>query len=146
MQYYLKGSLLLLLGLVFVTPVEAQRSQTESVQPTVILAVAPNYFPTALHSHATGEVTITARISADGSVLSTEGVSGNPVLVAGSRQIARRWKFAAAVNKDAIRTACLTFVYRLVPRDAPADELLPIFKPPYRVEIAHVLPDETPLP
>ncbi len=146
MQHYLKTFLLVVLVFGFVSAVKGQRSKTDSNQPAVIVAVAPNYFPTALHSHASGEVTITVTISANGSVLSTEGVSGNPVLVAGSMQIAKRWKFSATEDKNSVRTACLTFVYRLVPRDSPVDELLPVFKPPYRVEIAHPLPDETALP
>jgi outer membrane biosynthesis protein TonB len=134
--------------LVLVFAVKASASGQEPKQqdlPTVITAVAPNYFPSALHSHASGEVVVAVKIAADCSVTSTEAVSGNSVLAAGSMQIAKRWKFAPTKDKN-IRNARLTFVYHLVPRDTPADELLPIFKPPYRVEVVHVLPDETPLP
>ena len=114
--------------------------------PAVIAAVAPSYLLMAVHSHATGEVVVTVRLAADGSVISSELVSGNSVLAAGTLHVARRWKFAPATNKDEVRSVRLTFVYRLLPRGTPADELLPIFKPPYRVDVTQVFADERPLP
>ncbi len=145
MDYYVKATMVMILLLVVKGATSGQELKRQDL-PTVTTVVAPNYFPSALHSHASGEAIVAVKIASDGSVTSTEAVSGNSVLVAGSMQIARRWKFAPTKDKNRIRTARLTFVYRLVPRDTPVDELLPIFKPPYRVEVVHVLPDETPLP
>jgi TonB family protein len=138
--------MLIVLVLAFRSPTHAQEASQQVSTPPVTVAVAPNYFPMALNSHASGEVVIEVRVNAEGSVASTEALSGNPVLAAGSRQVARRWKFAPATDKKGIRTARLTFVYHLVPKDTPLDELLPVFRPPYRVEIVHVLPDEERLP
>ncbi|HJP94929.1 MAG TPA: energy transducer TonB [Pyrinomonadaceae bacterium] len=144
MNSYVKlGVLMLMLALKGFT--SGQEPKADDL-PAVTTAVAPNYFPTALHSHASGEVVVAVKIASDGSVTSSEAISGSAVLAAGSMQVARRWKFATMKDKNQIRSARLTFVYRLVPRDTPSDQLLPIFKPPYRVEITHVLPDETPLP
>ena len=146
MEHNLRVVMLILLVLA-AKPARAQEASKSVLDaPAVTVAVAPNYFPTALHSHASGEVVIKVKINSEGSVTSSTVVSGNHVLAAGSGQVARRWKFVPIASKDSVRTARLTFVYRLVPRDTPADELLPIFKPPYRVEVVHVLPDETPLP
>jgi TonB family protein len=146
MEHNLRVVMLIVLVLAVKASTRAQEaSQPVSTPPSVTVAVAPNYFLTALHSHASGEVVIEVRINSEGSVTSTEAVSGNAILAAGSRQVARRWKFAPAADKG-IRTARLTFVYRLVPRDTPINELVAVFKPPYRVEIVHVLPDEERLP
>jgi len=110
-------------------------------QPKVILAVAPTYFPLALSSHTSGEVVIEVKIDSKGLVTDARGLSGKPILIADSKYVARRWKFEPSED-SAVRTARLTFVYRLVPKETPIEELLPIFKLPYRVEIAHVLSDE----
>jgi TonB family protein len=121
--------------------------QTNSQEgPEVRVAVAPNYFPIALHSHTSGTVVVKVHINPDGRVISAEAVSGNPVLVGGTRSVARRWEFASTPDKNKIRSVELVFVYKLVPRDTPPDGLWLIFKPPYRVEITEALPDETPIP
>lgn len=144
MKHKLRVAMLILLVPGLKISIRAQEpSQLGSHAPAVIVAVAPNYFPTALHSHASGEIVIEIKVDSEGLVSSTEAVSGNPVLAAGSRQVARRWRFAPATDKG-IRTARLTFVYRLVPKGTPTNELLPVFKPPYRVEIVQVLPDQKP--
>jgi TonB family protein len=146
MKHHLRVVMLIVLVLTIEASTRAQEDREPvSTPPAVTVAVAPNYFLTALHSHASGEVVVEVRINSEGSVTSTEAVSGTPVLAAGSRQVARRWKFAPARDKS-IRTARLTFIYRLVPRDTPVNELVAVFKPPYRVEIVHVLPDEERLP
>jgi TonB family protein len=145
MNYYFKIAVVLGLMLAGKGLASGQDAKADAL-PAVTTAVAPNYFPTALHSHASGEVVVAVKIAADGSVTSTESISGNRLLAAGSRNVARRWRFAAIEDKQQIRTARLTFVYHLVPRGTPSDQLLPMFKPPYRVEISHELPDETPLP
>jgi hypothetical protein len=116
--------------------------QSRQDLPIVVAAVAPNYFPLALSSHTSGEVVIEVKINSLGVVTSADAISGNPVLVGGSRQVARHWKFAAIGDRKRIRSTRITFVYRLVAKDTPIEELFPIFKPPYRVEIAHVISDE----
>jgi hypothetical protein len=115
---------------------------TSEDSPNVVIAVAPSYFPLALSSHTSGEVIIEVKINSLGVVTSADAISGNPVLVGGSRQVARHWKFVAVGDRKRMRTARITFVYRLVAKDTPIDELFPIFKPPYRVEIAHIISDE----
>jgi TonB family protein len=112
----------------------------------VTLAVTPTYPLTALHTHTSGEAVIEVKIGSDGSVTSAKEISGSPLLVGGAKSTARRWKFAPATGGKTIRTVRLTFVYHLVPRDASVEDLVAVFKPPYHVEITHILPDESPLP
>jgi hypothetical protein len=159
MRNYL-GAILFLLVVVATPPMSAQEStgvngaqakvrdlsdKTSPLdEPVVTLAVVPTYSPTALHTHTSGEAVVEVKINAEGSVVSAEGVSGSPLLTGGSKFAALRWKFAS--GSKGIRVVRLTFVYHLAPRDTPVEDLVAVFKPPYHVEITHVLPDETPMP
>jgi hypothetical protein len=143
MKYQLKALFLVVLVLSAGGLARGQQTrETSEDLPNVVVAVAPSYFPLALSSHTSGEVVIEVKINSLGAVTSADAISGNPVLVGGSRQVARRWKFVSISDEKRIRTARITFVYRLVAKDTPIDELFPIFKPPYRVEIAHVISEE----
>jgi hypothetical protein len=143
MKYQLRSLFLVVLLLTAGGLALGQKTrQTSEDLPNVVIAVAPNYFPLALGSHTSGEAVIEVKINSFDAVTSADAISGNPVLVGGSRQVARRWKFAAISDQKRIRTARITFVYRLVAKDTSIDELFPIFKPPYRVEIAHVISEE----
>ena len=73
----------------------------------------------ALHSHTSGETVIEVKINSEGTVTSAEAVSGNH-MVGSSRQIARVGSSPPTKDKS-VRTARLTFVYRLVLRDTPVD-------------------------
>jgi hypothetical protein len=156
MQNYL-GAILFLLVVVATPPRSAQesadvhgaqvvRDQNDSKrdEPVVTLAVVPTYSPTALHTHTSGEAVVEVKINSEGSVISAEGVSGSPLLIGGSKFAALRWKFASA--SKSVRFVRLTFSYHLAPRDTPVEDLVAVFKPPYHVEITHVLPDESPSP
>jgi hypothetical protein len=118
--------------------------QIANDQPALVSAVAPNYSATALYTHTSGEVVVEVKINLEGSVISAEGISGSPLLIGGSKFAALRWKFASA--SKTVRTVRLTFSYHLAARDTPAEDLVAVFKPPYHVEITHVLPDEPPEP
>ncbi|HKO60053.1 MAG TPA: energy transducer TonB [Pyrinomonadaceae bacterium] len=118
------------------------RGQGNGDQPEVILAVAPNYFPLALSTHTSGEVIVEVKINSEGVVTAVRAISGKAILIADSKYVARRWKFISTTDKRSTRTTRLTFVYRLVPKGTPIDQLLPLFKPPYRVEVSHVIPEK----
>jgi len=128
-------------------PSRAQGNKEPRLDDVVVtLAVTPTYPLTALHTHTSGEAVIEVKIGSDGSVTSAREISGSPLLVGGAKSTARRWKFAPATDGKTVRTVRLTFVYHLAPRDASVEDLVAVFKPPYHVEITHILPDETPLP
>lgn len=147
MESYVRTALLIALAWGASTIAHGQGNQESRLDnPVVTSAVVPTYPLTALHSHTSGEVVIEVKINSEGSVIAADAISGSPVLVGGARYIARRWKFAPATDGRVARTARLTFVYHLAPRDAPTEELFAVFKPPYRVEITRVLPDEERLP
>src|SRR5712691_8290304 len=146
-QHYAKAAFLM--ALLFVVRASARGQEANKPCPdqtAVTAAVAPTYPLIALSSHTSGELVVEVKIKWDGSVTSVQAISGSPVLAGGSNHVARLWKFAAAADRTGIRTARLTFVYRLVPKDTPTDQLLPVFKPPYRVEITHIVPDDKSFP
>jgi len=124
---------------------EYHRSQTNA--PSIVSVAIPNYSPVALHSHTSGEVVIEMTVNSRGAVTSTKAISGNEILIALSKKVAKRWRFEPT-NEMLPRTARVTFSFRLLPRSSPIEELLPTvsFKPSYRVDIPHVFPDEAALP
>ncbi len=147
MKAYFKTGLFFLLACSITTAASAQDNKEQDLdEAAVTMAVIPSYPLTALHSHTTGKAVIEVKINSKGVVIWAEGISGSPLLVGGAKYTARRWKFAPITNQKSIRIVRLTFVYHLVPRDTPAEELFAVFRPPYHVEITHALPDENPLP
>lgn len=109
-------------------------------QPSVVQAVAPAYPPIAATAGAAGTVVIEVRLKADGSVSSARVVNGIGVLAAAATNSARRWTFVGTDEQNNPRVVRLTFVFRIMPRDTPKDELLPIFMPPYKVEVRATVP------
>ena len=79
-----------------------------------------------------------AEIDSSGKVTSVRTVEGIRLLGAAAEKSARRWIFNPEDIKT--RTVRLTFTFKLVQDDAPADELLPIFLPPYQIEVRRALP------
>jgi len=109
-------------------------------QPLVVQAVAPAYPPIAATAGAAGTVVIEVRLKADGSVSSARVVNGIGVLAAAATNSARRWTFVGTDEQNNPRVVRLMFVFRIMPRDTPKDELLPIFMPPYKVEVRATVP------
>jgi len=142
-------SVVIWIYLIFVCNANAQMpkdTQMGNNVPRVIVAVAPAYPLIALSALASGEVVLEVTINSDGLVTTIKSISGDKTLIAGSKHAAERWKFEPVKDKVTDRKVQLSFVYHLVPRGTPPYEMLPVFKPPYRVEIIQEKPDDTPLP
>jgi TonB family protein len=105
--------------------------------PEVVAAAAPIYPPIALAAHATGEVIVEVKINSDGAVSSASAVKGHALLLHTSLAAARRWKFKADGVKSDTRTVRLTFIFQILDKEAPAEELTPLFLPPYAVKVTH---------
>ena len=103
--------------------------------PKVVAAATPFYPPIAMAARAAGDVTVEVKVGADGKVLSAAASSGHPLLQQAGVLAARRWKFEPAVDGARVRTANLTFTFRLNDEKRPLQEITPVFMPPYRVEI-----------
>jgi TonB family protein len=106
-------------------------------QPAVVSAVAPAYPVLALASNTSGKVELEVEINAAGEVTSEQIIDGHLLLRQATERTARRWRFAPDAGALKARTVVLTFVFRIMPKDTGAEELTPVFIPPYQVEVRH---------
>ena len=116
----------------------AQNSLSPSV--TVRSAVAPVYAPIALTANTSGDVQVSVSIDKTGNVTSADFVSGNPLLHKAAVEAAKRWKFER-LNEEA--KVQLTFSFRIVPKGTLAEDMTPLFMPPYHLEVRGKLPEPT---
>jgi TonB family protein len=112
-----------------------ERTSGNKVQ--VLEAVAPAYPMLAVASNTSGRVVVEARINAAGEVTSVKVIEGHRLLRPIAEGTAHRWRFNPSVRDAGIRTAVLTFTFNIMPKETRDDELTPVFKPPYQVEIRH---------
>jgi TonB family protein len=127
--------------------VAASRPSSQATgSPEVVAAAAPVYPPIAVAARAMSDVVVDVKISPDGHVSAADAVSGHPLLQQAAKVAARRWRFEAADAKSGIRTARLTFVFRISDKQMPDSEATTVFMPPYRVEVTRNPPvlDATP--
>lgn len=117
-----------------------QAFQSPPRQISVLRAVAPVYPPIAATAGASGTVVIEVQADPRGNVTSARAVEGLKILGRAAEDSARRWVFAPVDGKTDIRVARLTFTFKLMPDDADPSELVPIFMPPYQVEVRRATP------
>ena len=115
-------------------------AQNEAAKLQVVQAVSPVYPNVAVAARANGNVIVEVNIDSHGKVTSTRIVEGIRLLGAAAEKSARRWVFTPAMEQTETRTALLAFAFKLLPEDASADEVLPIFMPPYHIEIRRAAP------
>jgi TonB family protein len=124
---------------VTVSAVRLQSTPIYTEQPEVMMAVAPIFPPAAVASNTSGKVVIEVQVDATGAVSMAKIVDGDALFRAGKiyETTARRWRFAVAKDGASLRTARITFVFKIMPKDTPPDDLTSVFIPPYQVEVRH---------
>jgi len=137
MRSYLFVSLLSLV-LVLLSPTFP--GQTGQDEPSPVQAVAPAYPRIAATAGASGTVVVEVQLNADGTVSELRTVEGVGGLAAAGEDAARQWKFVST-SEQKKRSVRLTFVFNIMPRDTPKHQLLPMFLPPYRVEVRATVPE-----
>jgi TonB family protein len=92
--------LALLLGVSTMRPPEtaAQGTPTESVKRKVRSKTAAQYPPVAREMRLSGRVRIETTISADGRVINTKVVGGNPLLARAALDALNKWRFEPAAR------------------------------------------------
>jgi TonB family protein len=103
-------------------------------QPVVTRAVAPHFPSRDKSGYAVGSVIVEIQIDAGGVVIKAQAVQGHPLLFSASEKAAQRWLFAPAAETK-VRTARLTFVFKIMDEDTTDEDLSPIFMPPYKIEV-----------
>jgi TonB family protein len=133
--YYVTSTLVIffsaMMGLVI------SQESTSIERPAVASAVAPPYPVLAVASNTSGTVAVEVKVNASGEVISVRSVGGHPLLRQQAENTARRWRFIPAVNNSSVRAATLTFVFRIMLKETAADDLTPVFTPPYQIEVRH---------
>lgn len=109
---------------------QAQSGNSEN--PTVKVAVAPNYPPLAVAARISGTVTVRTVVDVSGSVLQAEVTAGHPMLRRAATDAAKKWMFDTSSQEK--RTAILSFGFVLLPEKAGLESQTS-FLPPYSVEV-----------
>jgi TonB family protein len=106
--------------------------------PRVVAAIAPTYPGIALAMPKGGDVTVEVSVGSGGIVNDARVVTGAPPLRHPAVEAARLWRFAPG---DAEQRITLTFSFKIMPKNTSAEELTPVFKPPYEVEVRRTMPE-----
>jgi TonB family protein len=114
--------------------------QTMQNDPSPVQAVAPAYPRIAAAAGASGTVVVEVQLNVDGTVSELRTVEGVGALAAAGEDAALRWKFGSASDQKN-RSVRLTFIFNIMPRATPKHQLLPMFLPPYRVEVRATVPE-----
>jgi TonB family protein len=123
-------------GLILVAMSLAKPQAPATEQPKVISAAAPIYPPLAYAARVSGDAVAEVEVDATGAVTSVR-FEGHPLLRAASDAAAKRWRFAPTEKDRASRRAKITFTFRPLENELPADQITPVFYPPYKIEVMH---------
>jgi len=104
-------------------------------------AVAPFYPPAAMALLEEGRFEIPVKIKPNGDVADADFKSVSKWFAPALKLIVPKWRFSAASpDQKADRTVTLVFVFVIKPNGTNRLELLPIFRPPFEVEIRDMPP------
>lgn len=109
-------------------------------EPTVVKAIPAIYPRIAAVAEESGTVIVEVKINPDGTVAEATAVDGHKLFGVAAERSARQWAFNPATGASTSRTARLTFSFKLLPKTANPEELLPVFMPPYGVETRGTTP------
>jgi len=121
---------------VIVVLVSTAAAQNEDEVVKVRAAVAPFYPPAAMALLEEGRFEIPVRITPKGDVADADFKGVSKWFAPALKLIVPKWKFSAAPpNQKTDRTVTLVFVFVIKPQGTNRLDLLPIFRPPFEVEI-----------
>jgi TonB family protein len=109
--------------------------QQPPVEPTVAVAVAPEFPPAAALAGASGDVIVEVKISEDGGVSAARSLGGHPLLSKAAESAALRWRFAPSPNGVGQRVVRLTLTFDVI-RWNDHSSASSVFVPPYQVKVA----------
>ncbi len=112
----------------------------QSQEPMVVKAIPAIYPRIAAVAEESGTVVIEVKIKPDGTVAEANAVGGHKLFRVAAEKSSRLWVFNSITGPNISRTARLTFAFKLIPKAANPEELLPVFMPPYGVETRATIP------
>jgi len=138
---------LAILGLsVILTALWTSASGTESIQgqqPVVVEAVAPAYPIFLGNPNPSGRVDVRVQLNEEGRVTEAHAINGHPLLQLVAEPAAKRWRFEPTISNAQSRSALITFLFNIMPKGTPAEQMTTIFSRPYQIEVRR-LPFERP--
>ena len=121
------------------TSVDGKNAQPRELN--VIRAVPAVYPILAAVARASGNVIVDAKIKPDGTVLEASTVEGHEVFRAAAERSARQWVFNSVEDPHLTRTARITYSFKLLTGTSNPEDLVPIFIPPFSLEIRGAIPN-----
>ncbi|MCC6487563.1 MAG: hypothetical protein IT364_08675 [Candidatus Hydrogenedentes bacterium] len=135
-----RSNVLLLSGLLLCEALIAQQESAVRLKK----AIVPIYPALAVQARVSGEVVATLNIDAAGTVRSVSCTEGNRLLCRLlDRETMSGWLFSPAIGSESRRTIAVKLRFQLMPTGTRAQELTPIFFPPYEVEVRREIPPAT---
>lgn len=111
-----------------------------SQEPRVVRASSAVFPLIAAVAEESGTVVVEVKIKPDGTVAEANVVDGHRLFLVAAEASSRRWVFNSVTESNVFRTARLTFDFKLIRKESRTEELLPVFIPPYGVEIRATVP------
>ena len=111
------------------------KAQARDEVANVVEAIAPVYPPFAVAASQEGTIIAGITISSDGRVAATRISGESEILKRVVDIVVRRWRFNTITGSHRLRTVQVTFIFAIMPAKSPPEDLLPIFRPPYQIEI-----------
>ncbi len=112
----------------------------DNERASVVRAVPPVFPIPQDGKNAMGAVVVEVKIDSSGKVIDAQTVTGHPALRHVAEKAAQRWVFNESTNAANSRSVRLTFMFRLMDEKVADEELVPVFEPPYRIEVRRRLP------
>ena len=138
MKIYL-SVLTIIVSFLFMSPTLSRSQSSEQI--SVVKAVAPVYPDMLAYENISGTIVVEAKVNSRGEVIASRSLGGDISLSELAEIGARKWIFASRDQPPIDRTVLLTFVFRIMPKETSADDLTPIFMPPYQIEVREVKPE-----
>jgi TonB family protein len=95
--------------------------------------VAPRYPKLAFQARVSGRATVEVKVADSGAVDTIIRFDGDKIFQKSSEEAAKAWMFQPSSHPN--RKCKLIFVYTIMPRNAPPEDLTTRFTPPFQVEI-----------
>jgi TonB family protein len=136
-QRWLTVFLIAIGGVLLASPVHTIGSEQATAQSEILVvrAVPALFPPIAAVAGESGTVVVEVKIKSDGAVAEATTVKGHKVFNAAAEKSAYNWAFNSVSEQVDFRVARLTFIFRLFPKPVSEETLLPVFMPPYSVEV-----------
>lgn len=104
-------------------------------QPVVVEAVAPAYPIFSGIPDPSGRVDVKVELDEEGRVSAAHAINGHPLLQLVAEPAAKRWRFEPTISSVRSRSALIAFLFRIMPKGTPADQMTTIYTPPYQIEV-----------